>query len=248
MKKNLISTVTLFIITAFAVFAQNEVKLYKSYNDYLEKKPDIIYNELVGIHPDVVNEKVHKSICSPKIYVLDENKKKATISIVDYWGFEYKGILFRNSDKKLQRLKEKYPEKRYYALIDTIDNGLYYWENALLVLKRYMDVKGVNSAYSFVDYGSYTRFSNTVDGELNWDINSLIQQHPKLESLPDCYCDNLEKKPKMYIDRKTGQFRCLFYYETFIATSTPDFPYTLDPVINKLDIHRECIKKIKSAK
>lgn len=73
---------SLFIILPCIAFSQ--IKMYKTYNHYKNNKPEEVYKDFTkGIMDN-----------TSKLIVYDQNGERTKIP-VHYWGFEYKGMLFR---------------------------------------------------------------------------------------------------------------------------------------------------------
>lgn len=245
--KKMISTTVLFIFTTVAAFAQNEVKIYKTYSDYLAKTPSVTYKELIAFSPNYSINRAIKSLFDPILQVIDDSNQKQKVSVREDWGFEYKNILFRNSDAKYLLGKQEYSENRYYAFVDTISENLFFWENAVVTLNKYISVKMGND----IDYGETVHFTNNINGDFIAATNTvydLVKISPELNNLVECYCENTEQKIGFdYKNKKTGEVNCDYVYNIkFLAkTAYGGLAKKMEP---EIEINRECLKKIKSAK
>ncbi len=141
------------------VFSQEKVKLYKSYSHYLSKDAEVYdfqdFNQ--------------------RILTVTKDGKKTKLYLMDYWGYEYKGVFFRR----------EYYTNTFQALLSS--GKLFYWESAVLVM---LILENKKSKYTIHDWPDMSIcMSNSLDGEMKFS-NGLIDffnENPELKKVAQCY-------------------------------------------------------------
>lgn len=236
MKKIMFLLVSLIYLSNISN-AQNEVKVFDSYEDYVAGKTSSVYKELISFSPNKTVGKSAEGIYDPILVFKDEKGQKNKISIQKNWGFVYRDILFRNSEAKYQNHPQANPENLYFALWGKIDDSLLIWVNAINVFEDELKVFKTGRSTE-ISYGDKFHYSSSVNGNFYFesDLITTFKSHKnQINTALKCFYETSKVAGKgLFKNKKTG----VVDYEKFFLAVNNRFHYVNNSVIF------ECVDKI----
>ncbi|MCO5248227.1 MAG: hypothetical protein M9887_04675 [Chitinophagales bacterium] len=231
MKKLLFLNVFLLLLSINVSFAQNEVKVYDTYEDYIAEKPSVVYKELTGFSPNKTIGTKAEGLFGPILRTRNAEGKKEASFIQNKWGFVYRDILFRNSKVEIQiqgRTISK-PEYLYFALKGKIGDSILVWVNAIDLFENEFKELSVRRSAEII-YGDFFHYSTSINGdfhlgqELTTDFKSYQNQ---INATFQCFYDNSKILFKTIVkNKKTG----IVDYERFYLKAISQASYKSNSV------------------
>lgn len=229
MKKYVFSFLFLFLFLKVSE-AQNEVKIFDSYEDYVAGKVPTVLKELISFSPNKSVGKSAEGIHDPILVFKDEKGQKNKISIQKKWGFVYRDILFRNSEAKHENHPQANPENLYYALWGKIDDSLLVWVNAINVFEDELKVFKAGRSTE-ISYGDIFHYSSSVNGNFYFesDLITTFKSHKnQINTALICFYETSKVVGKgLFKNKKTG----VVDYEKFFFKVNKQFHYVFNKVL-----------------
>lgn len=235
MKKLLALPIFLLLLFLNVAVAQNEVRVFDSYEDYIAGNSSAVYKELTSYSP---NKSIGKAegLFEPILQIRNAEGKKENISIQNKWGFVYRDILFRNSEARMQGKALSNPENLYFALWGKIGDSLLVWINAINAFEDELKVFNVGRSTT-ISYGDYFHYNTSINGDFHFEdeLTTDFKSHQnQINTALQCFYDKSKMPLKsIFKNKKTG----VVDYEKFYLKVNKQFGYTHNKVLF------ECIDK-----
>jgi hypothetical protein len=228
MKRIFLSVLLLLLLS----FANAQVKLYKTYEDYEAKK----FVEFVEFKYTLQL----KNYLYDYLRFVDANKQTVAFKTIDYWGFEYKGCLFRI----LPRTNSNCVSTYFVRLLSKgkicyYENGAGHLEALYMNKKKALYDSERGKFFFSKDLNSIISEDQFGECRKNPSHQQLFAENKEYEPLYDCLIkdckDKADKYPKEYVtDYKLAGVKKPFKVQTKIA-------YYIEQL--KFEYVRNCVKQ-----
>ncbi|HUH74288.1 MAG TPA: hypothetical protein VLZ75_07755 [Chitinophagales bacterium] len=239
MKKTIV--LLAFICGLFSSSFADQILIYKTLADYKSDNATIVDGEVSGLKNSDGNLVYNSG------FTVKASKKEEFYS-KDFWGFKFKGILFRSFEFKMKQQTKNIPSYGFMALVS--QGEIFYWENGIALLDILTSKKNPKKGY-LLGQGCNGLFGLSKD--LESDIYTgrfyeFFKKYPEYNKIPadytamvsrrECrgpFVPNLEKMNKLYDLGGTDEIAMINFYTGINNNFGKPKGITSDMVITFID-------------